>query len=143
LQLISVVKGCDDEESRLILSEHLLDYGFAGYEMHVPDVNDSRELENLKLPVTGGTVQEIAVAEQNPPAIVIPRGQADRIEWQIYLPGEVTAPIEANQPVGTITATLGGEVIYEGYIMAAEPVEKLTFLRVLISLVWRFFGVNV
>ncbi|MCL1831289.1 MAG: D-alanyl-D-alanine carboxypeptidase [Oscillospiraceae bacterium] len=143
MRLISVVLGCADESARLTLSEHLLDTGFGGFEMHVPDVSeseDTRHVVGLTLPVLRGTVQQVAVAEQNPPVIVIPRGQASRIEWQVYLPDEITAPIAANQPVGTITATLGGEVIYEGYVMAAESVDRVTFWLVLKRLTWRFFG---
>jgi D-alanyl-D-alanine carboxypeptidase (penicillin-binding protein 5/6) len=140
LQLISVVMGCLDEDGRLTLSELLLDYGFASFEIHRPEPAAIAQLAELRLPVARGLVQDVALTAQESPAIVIPRGRAGDIRYEVYLPPEITAPIAANQPVGTITATLDGELLYEGYITAANEVERLTFLRVLGRLLRRFFG---
>jgi D-alanyl-D-alanine carboxypeptidase (penicillin-binding protein 5/6) len=139
LRLISVVMGYADEDERLERTESLLDYGFAEYEIHRPDTG--AQFAELRLPVVRGIAQNVAVMEQNPPVIVIPRGREGAIKYEIYLPEEVTAPIQANQPVGTITATLDGEVLYEGYIMAADDVAEMTFWRVLGFLVRSFLGI--
>jgi D-alanyl-D-alanine carboxypeptidase (penicillin-binding protein 5/6) len=141
LRLISVVLGCADEDGRLALSEALLDYGFANYEIHRPAAGSRfPEFAELRLPVARGIARDVGVTPQDSPAIVIPLGRAGRIHYEVYLPEEITAPIEVNQPVGTLTATLDGEILYEGYILAANEVEKLTFVRMLGFLVRSFFG---
>jgi D-alanyl-D-alanine carboxypeptidase (penicillin-binding protein 5/6) len=150
LRLISVVMGCPDEEGRLTLTESLLDYGFANFEIYRRD-NDATppnassspnfpNFEELRLPVLRGLSADVAVLPQTARAIVIPRGRAGDIRYEIYLPEGVTAPIEANQPVGTITATLDNEILYEGYILAATEVERMTFMRVFGFLVRGFMG---
>ena len=125
MRLISVVMGCEDNYDRVDLSEKLLDSGFAGYQLHNPP---KTQFDNI--PATGGVKRDLAIEQLDPPAIVIPRGLSGEIEYEIYLPDEVTAPIVRNQPVGTITAMLDGEVVYESYIVAAETVQKLTFWRI-------------
>ena len=137
MRLISVVMGCKDEFDRVDLSEKLLNYGFAGYELHRP-TDIGVELE--KLTVVNGVEREMAIMQLEPPAIVIPKGRAKSLDYEVYLPDDVTAPIVRNQPVGTVTALLDGEVVYESYIVAAEMSPKLTFFRVLNRLARGFFG---
>ena len=138
LHLISVVMGCKDEFDRVDLSEKLLDYGFNGYELHRPDSD-----AEFKPPVvTGGVERELAVKELQAPAIVIKRGRAGGLKYESYLPEKVTAPVVRNQPVGTITATLDGEVVYESYIVAEKPVREMTFMRALTVLCKRFLGIE-
>jgi D-alanyl-D-alanine carboxypeptidase (penicillin-binding protein 5/6) len=135
LRLISVVMGCKDEYDRVDLSERLLDYGFASYEIFR---DTGMEFENL--PIDNGVERELAIAVETPEAIVLPKGRSGEIEYNIYLPERVTAPIARNQPVGTITAALDGEVMYEGYIIATHGAQEMTFFRVAMFLVRGFFG---
>jgi D-alanyl-D-alanine carboxypeptidase (penicillin-binding protein 5/6) len=137
MRLISVVMGCKDNYDRVDLSEKLLDYGFAGYELHTPDVKTDFD----PLPVAGGVQQELVLEETPTPAIILPKGRAGALEFEIYLPDSVTAPILRNQPIGTITATLDGSVVYESYIVAAHNVEKITFRRILTEMVKNFFRI--
>jgi D-alanyl-D-alanine carboxypeptidase (penicillin-binding protein 5/6) len=136
MRLIGVVLGCKDNYDRVDLSEKLLDYGFAGYELHIPD----SEIQLEPLLISGGVKRDLEITRLDSPPVVIPKGIADSLEYEIYLPQKVTAPIIRNQPVGTITAVLDGEVVYESYIVAAQSVQKLTFWRVLAAMVRGFFG---
>jgi D-alanyl-D-alanine carboxypeptidase (penicillin-binding protein 5/6) len=136
MRLISVVMGCKDNYDRVDLSEKLLDYGFAGYELHSPD----SELTFEPLLVNGGVVNELSLAELQTPAVVLPKGRAGDIQYEIYLPEQVTAPILRNQPIGTITALLDEKAVYESYIVAAHNVQRLTFWRVLTEMVRSFFS---
>jgi D-alanyl-D-alanine carboxypeptidase (penicillin-binding protein 5/6) len=137
MRLISVVLGCKNNYDRVDLSEKLLDYGFAGYEFHRPHSGTAFE----PLTVSGGVERAVAIAEQEGAAVAVPRGRAGALEYEVYLPEQVTAPVTRNQPVGTITATLDGEPVYENYIVAAHSVQELTFLRVLAFLVREFFAI--
>ena len=141
LRLISVVLGCGSEEARLELSEELLDRGFAGYERHVlnPPAHEDK-FAQLVLPVLRGVQKEVSLVPQIAPSLVIPKGRGGDIKYEVYLPDEITAPIAQWQPVGTITATLDGQVLYEGYVLAAESVQRLTFMKTLGYLARSFFG---
>jgi len=137
MQLISVVMGCKDNFDRVDLSEKLLDFGFGGYVLHTPESQTAFP----PLFVEGGITHELILEELTPPAIVLPRGRADSLKFEVYLPNEVTAPILKSQPIGTVTAKLDGEVVYESYIVAAHSVQKVTFWRILEGMVRCFFGV--
>jgi D-alanyl-D-alanine carboxypeptidase (penicillin-binding protein 5/6) len=136
MRLISVVMGCRDNYDRVDLSEKLLDHGFESFELYSPKSN----LQLVPPTVQNGVVRELTITELEIPPAVIPKGRAGDIKYDVYLPPTVTAPINRNQPVGTITATLDGEVVYESYVVAAHSVQKLTFRKVLASMVLRFFG---
>jgi D-alanyl-D-alanine carboxypeptidase (penicillin-binding protein 5/6) len=135
MRLISVVMGCNDNFDRVDLSEKLLDYGFAGYEPHSPDSAMTFE----PISVRNGVTATLTLSEMQTGAIVIPKGRADEIKYEVYLPEQVSAPVTRNQPIGTISASLDGEVVYESYIVAAESVQKLTFWRVFAEMVKSFF----
>ncbi|MCL1789552.1 MAG: D-alanyl-D-alanine carboxypeptidase [Oscillospiraceae bacterium] len=145
MRLISVVMGCKDNDGRVDLSEKLLDYGFGNYELYRSFGNELEPLENLI--IQGGVEHDLKVIlapvrvreNQSEPGIVIPKGRAKDIEYDIYLPESVSAPISRNQPVGTVTAKLDGKVVYESYITAAGNAYRLTFGRILSFLTRRFF----
>ncbi|MCL2037060.1 MAG: D-alanyl-D-alanine carboxypeptidase, partial [Oscillospiraceae bacterium] len=158
MRLISVVLGCKDNYDRVDLSEKLLDRGFAEYELYYPKSPEAPEIpQNTEMPdnpesmpsrfpplfVQNGMEREVAIAEILPSVIVIPKGRAKDIEYEIYLPEKVTAPIAKNQPLGTVTATLDGEVIYESYVTAASDVRKLTFFSMLLAMFRSFFGIAI
>jgi D-alanyl-D-alanine carboxypeptidase (penicillin-binding protein 5/6) len=134
--------GCDDESDRLQMSENMMNSGFAEFEIYFPAAADYlAEFAEMKVAVSGGTVRELTIAVQCETAIVVPRGRTGAIRYNVCLPDEITAPISAGHPVGTITATLDNIVLYEGYIIAASEVPRLTFGRVLGALIRGFFGV--
>ncbi|MCL2634935.1 MAG: D-alanyl-D-alanine carboxypeptidase [Oscillospiraceae bacterium] len=135
MRLISVVMGCKNEEGRVDLSEQLLDYGFENYELYRPDTKT--EFDNVHL--LDGLERELAVIEESNTSIVIPKGRGGSVKYEIYLPEKVTAPILKNQPVGTITGTLDGEVVYESYIVAAHNAPKMTFWKCFTNLIKDFF----
>ena len=141
MRLIGVVMGFDDEDERVQAAETLLDYGFDNYELYS---DFAAELAPFKdITVRKGMEHKLKVARQNNnAAIVIPKGRVGDIKYDIYLPEHVTAPIAQNQPVGTITAKLGGKVVHESYITATTSVYELTFLRVFTALAKNFFAVG-
>jgi D-alanyl-D-alanine carboxypeptidase (penicillin-binding protein 5/6) len=136
IRLISVVMGCKDEFGRVDLSEKLLDYGFANFELYSGFTEDLPPFESI--PVQNGVDDSVRITGEFPKAIVIPKGRAGDIEYEFYLPERITAPIELNQPVGTVTATLDGETVYEGYISAAQAAQELTFWRIFTKLLEKF-----
>jgi len=135
MRLIAVVTGCSNEDARTDSARALLDYGFAGYELYTPDSGTA--LPNVR--VIGGVEREIPIAAEKSVAIVIPKGKGKDVKYEIYTPESVAAPITKNQPIGTVTAWLDEEAVYEGYIVAAAGAQKLTFIKSFGLLVERFF----
>ncbi|MCL2071766.1 MAG: D-alanyl-D-alanine carboxypeptidase [Oscillospiraceae bacterium] len=137
MRLISVVMGCKDEADRVNRTEALLDYGFGNYELYRGFGKDLEPFENLS--VAGGVQRELKLAQiRDDSGIVIQKGRAGDIDYRIYLPEKVTAPIARNQPVGTVTATLDGKVVHESYITAEHTVHELTLFRVFAFLIRAF-----
>lgn len=133
MRLISVVMGCNTDDERMDFSEQLLDYGFGNFELCRDLGQNLPPLNNL--PVTGGVSGEVKISQmQKDVVMVIPKGRAGDIKYEIYLPEKVTAPIAQNQPVGTITAKLDGKVVYESYIISDSAAHKLTFSKVFTAL---------
>ena len=158
MRLISVVMGCEGdtakiaEYNRVDLTEKLLDYGFARYEVRrdISDVLRSEhgfgsyaafgEYRNSKrVSLSGSAETDIEVMPMLPESIVVPRGRARGTVYDVYLPEKLTAPLAAGQPVGIVTATLDGELLFECYIVTLKAAEKLTFWKVLSVIVRGFF----
>jgi D-alanyl-D-alanine carboxypeptidase (penicillin-binding protein 5/6) len=135
MQLISVVMGCADEDSRVNLSQELLDYGFGGYELYHSAAAEKFD----SLTVRNGVLAQVPIVQLDVPIIVIPKGRAGDIVYEIYLPEQVTAPLNRSQPVGTITARLDENIVYESYVVSAVTVERLTFWRILGEVIRGFF----
>lgn len=56
--------------------------------------------------------------------VVIPQGQADRLEATLELWGPHQAPINAGDPLGQLVVTLRGETLDRKPLVALEPVES-------------------
>ncbi len=75
------------------------------------------------LPAAGGTVKDITITAEAPPAVTLRKGKADEIQTKIELPRFVWAPVEVGETVGQITYSLGDRVLAHTPIVAENSVE--------------------
>lgn len=124
VQLIAVVLGSSNTKDRFAAASTLLDSGFANWSVTTPDIPP----EALK-PVAvrngmNGTVETVVKTDGS---ILVPKGKAGDIQYQITMNENVAAPVESGQIIGKISYTLGGEVVKEYNICAKTAVAQITF----------------
>ena len=60
-------------------------------------------------------------------SILIDKGQKNSVTTEITLEEQLMAPVSQGQKLGTMTVKAGDQVLSEIPLVAAVPVEKLTF----------------
>lgn len=137
LKLVSVVLGCKETEQRFDISESLLDYGFAGFEMFTPKI-DSEKLTPII--VENGVSKQINVRVRKLFSAVIPKGFSSQVTYDYILTDKLTAPVDSGTTVGKLTIMLSDEIIFESDIVAVETVEQLTFWKSFLFLLQSLFS---
>lgn len=124
LQLIAVVLGSSTGKERFNDATKLLNYGFANFSVYTPnDIN----LEISNVEVTKGKENQVALEVLPIESIVLPKGEASKLEPIINICESVEAPVEKGQPLGNITYKLGNESVAKTDIVAADSVEDIHF----------------
>ncbi len=128
MQLIAVVMASPTSNERNATAVKLLDYGFANYELF--DEN-AHMLAPLK--VTAGKQEQLQLCYETP-SFLLQKGEKSRVKEEIFLPEEISAPVNKGQAVGTVKWTLDGKEIGKADILAAEEVKRLGFFDIFAKL---------
>ena len=137
MELTAVVLGCESDEDRFSAARNLLDFGFDGYERVTPHP-DIAEL--TEIPVEGGIKGGADTRFTDVPELILPKGSGGRIKYHYSRAGKISAPVEKGQILGFVTMEIGGEVIGNAKIVAAEAVPELDFARCVSYLLKEFFS---
>ena len=122
LELIAVVMGCTTSQKRTAACKAMLDYGFANFALVSPQLEDA-----VTVPVTLGKQDQVAAQLGQEGSILIDKGQKNSVTTEITLEEQLMAPVSQGQRLGTMTVKAGDQVLSEIPLVAAVPVEKLTF----------------
>jgi len=134
MQLIAVVMGSPNRDSRNETAKKLLDYGFANYRYLLKEAGTLADIK-----VLGGVTDSLGLTYGKFDA-VLDKGQAAQgVESVVELPEVVSAPIQAGDVIGKIDYKLGDEIIGTVEIRAAETVEKIGFFGLFRRLLSHFF----
>ncbi len=128
MQLIAVVMGADSRDDRNELARSLLDYGFANFAVYRYEGGSSDSVR-----VTGG-VSDLMATETAPFCTVVKKGEEKRVEAVAALPESVMAPIAEHTEIGHMQFLLNGDILGEIPILAAAPIEKISFFTYFIRL---------
>ncbi len=134
MQLIAVVMGSPNRDSRNETAKKLLDYGFANYKYLLKEEGTAGEIK-----VLGGVTDSVPLVYQRFDAVLDKAKGAQEIETVIDLPEKITAPVKAGDVIGRIDYKIGDEVIGSVDIKAAENVEKIGFFGLFRRLLSHFF----
>lgn len=126
MRLISVVMGTNSENSRANESMKLLTYGFRFYDT-VKSYEANGEL--VQPDIWLGKRDKIKLGVGEDIWLTIPRGAEKEIKAQLDFPGQLRAPINAGEQVGTVKLVLDEEVLEETPLVALETVEEAGFLK--------------
>ena len=122
MQLIAVIMGAPNRDTRNEIAKKLLDYGFANYKY----INyETVEEEPIKV-LGGGSNSCKLVCEKFD--TVLDKSQAAKgIEKVINLPESISAPIKIGEVVGSVDYKIGEEIIGSSRILAAEEIDKISY----------------
>ena len=130
MELIAVVMGAQTSQARNAACKSLLDYGFANFAVISPELTETEPG-----PVRRGRQDSVDVKLGDSASLLIDKSQKSAVTMDVQLEPEVTAPVSQGQRLGTLTVKSGEQVLSQVPLVAAEPVDRLTwgslFLRVL------------
>ncbi len=122
VEYIAVVLGGESSDSRNKDAQTLLDVGFANYSLCPLTMEEP--LPQLKVEL-GKTDRVSLEYGAEPYALVEGKGQTP--EYELKLKSSVQAPVAKGDELGTLTVTLGGEIVAEVPVCAGEDVERVGF----------------
>jgi serine-type D-Ala-D-Ala carboxypeptidase (penicillin-binding protein 5/6) len=127
MRLISVVMGADSMQSRADQTRALLNWGYSAFEKAKP-LAAGATLGNA--PVQFGKADAVRVGLKADWNLLVPRGQAARLQPTVQLNPAVTAPVTKGTPLGKVVLMLDGKAYAEQPVVALDEVEKSgIFLR--------------
>ncbi len=139
LRLISVVLGEPDSNTRFAEARKLLDYGFANYER--VSLDKKGELVG-NITVKKGTKLQTTAAYGSDTSVLVAKGEKGKIEKEVKLVPELTAPIAKDQKVGEIIYKIDSVEVGRYNLVANESVNKITFTKLFTRLMVRWFSVG-
>ena len=122
LELIAVTMGAESSKIRNAACKAMLDYGFAGFALVCPNLEES-----IQVPVRLGTEAGVDVALQGDASVLIPKAQKAGLTTKLTLEEFCTAPVEKGARLGTLTLRSGEETLLEVPLVAAREVKRKTF----------------
>ena len=130
MELIAVVMGSQTSKDRFAACKALLDYGFANYALVQPEIN-----ETMQVQVTMGKEKFVNAVPAECATLLVDKSQRNGVNVQYSLEESVPAPVSKGQRLGTLTITVGEQVLSQIPLVAETTVEKLTWS----DLVLQFF----
>lgn len=138
-QMISVVLGEPDSNTRFAESRMLLDYGFANFETTLVD-NKGEVIQ--KVQVKKGLKPTVDAIFKDDVKLLMKKGDKGRIERMVNVQESLSAPVTAGQKIGEVSYVVNGNEVGKTDIVAAENVNKASFLRIFLGLVEEWFGMG-
>ena len=125
--LIAVVMGADTSAVRNTACKQLLDYGFANYTVIRPELTEAEPV-----PVKLGKQSAVEAVLGETEGLLIEKSLKNTVTVELSMEESVEAPVSRGQRLGSLTVRSGDQVLKQIPLVAAEPVERLTY--------WNLFG---
>lgn len=140
LSLIAVIMGADTKDQRSTDATTLLNYGFASYSLQTVNT-DGQSAGSVR--VIGGMQGEVESVVQGDLKVLTQKGASNdpaALETRIDLAPSVQAPVQAGDPVGTITYLQNGEELATLPLVASSDVEESSFWKILHLILGQWLG---
>ena len=132
LELIAVVMGAETSQDRFDACKQLLDYGFASYALVTPQLEGEHQV-----PVKLGAESFARAVPAEDVTLLIDKAQKSSVTTEVVLEEGVTAPVSQGQKLGTLTVKAGDRVLAQVNMVAAEPVQRLSWGQLFLRLLQR------
>jgi len=141
MQLIAVVLGEPDNNTRVAECRKMLDYGFANFE--VLEINKKGDIAQ-EVEVKKGIERKVNAIYNEDVKLLLEKGEKDKVTKEVILKEEIQAPIEKDQVLGDVIFKVGEKEVGKTQIIAAEEVKKASFIRLFFRMIvdWFSFGKN-
>lgn len=137
MDLIAVVMAAPEPKIRFQDASKLLDYGFANCKLFQDD-NTDVILENV--PILSAVKDTCKGYVEEPFSYVCLKGVSpESITKEVILSEKITAPIKKGDTIGKVIFSLNGNAIGEVPVVAAEDIEKATYMDYLKKVWARLF----
>lgn len=123
LSLISVVLGADTSEDRFTSASNMLDYGFANYQIIVPEI-DETQISTVK--VINGIEKSVMPIYDETDKILVKKGGED-ITYEYKTEPSVSAPVKSGDKLGEIIIKSGNETIRTVKLYSGKNIDKISF----------------
>ena len=124
MRLISVVMGATSMQDRADQTRSLFNWGFSSFEKARPLAAGAVVASPV---VQFGKADNVRVGVAQDWDLMVPRGQASRVQTTTQLNADLRAPIAKGAVVGKVVAMLDGKALAERPLVAFDPVESSGF----------------
>lgn len=126
MRLISVVLGTESDNERANQTQALFNYGFRFFETHQL-FTAKQTIDSPR--IWGGAKENLAVGSGSALKVTIPRGQSNNLKLSSSYNGQLKAPVQAGDTVGSIQVTLQNKLVTKQPLLALETIPKGTIFQ--------------
>lgn len=123
MSLISVVLGADTSEDRFTSASNMFDYGFANYQIIVPEI-DETQISQVK--VINGIEKSVMPVYDETDKILVKKG-GEEITYEYKTEPSVSAPVKSGDKLGEIIIKSGSDTIKTVKLYAGKNIKKINF----------------
>jgi len=135
MELIAVVMKSPTSTARFESAKALLNYGFAQYTL----TNITPETVLPPIPVRLGAREAVQPVLGEGSALLLSKNVAGKLEQEISLDEELTAPVEKGQQVGQLRISAEGEEVAVIPLVAGEGAARLSYGEILVDFLRKSF----
>ena len=136
VEYIAVVMGEATSAERFQSAKSLLSWAFANFTL----VSAAPDEPLAPIPVRLGRVDYVQPVLEGAGRVLVEKSAAGDVSRELTLPEELTAPVEPDQRIGTLTVRCGGEVLGEYAVRASGGAERLSWGELLLRLLGLIFA---
>ena len=122
MELVAVVMGCDSSKERFAACKSMLDYGFANFAVVSPSVE-----QTMHVPVKLGKTDLVNAVPSEESTLLVDKAQVSSVNIKTELAETVTAPVSKGQRLGTMTISVGEQVLKQIPLVAETGAARLSF----------------
>lgn len=138
-QLIAVVLGEPDSNTRFAEVRKMMDYGFANFE--TTQVNNKGE-EVQTVEVKKGLKSSVNAIYKEDVKLLLKKGEKGKIERQVNMQPNLEAPLKAGQKIGEVIYNLSGAEVGKADLVASNDIQRASFLRLFFKMVVEWFSMG-
>ncbi len=139
LQLVAVVLGEPDTNTRFAEARKLLDYGFANFD--ITKVNNKGEAIG-EVEVQKGLKTKVRAIYGDDVNLLLAKGEKGKVTNEVNMNENITAPLEQGQKIGEVIYKVDGKEVGKVDAVAEEKVEKASFMRLFFRMLLSWFGLG-
>lgn len=136
MRLIVVVMGTEGDRARTSYTLNLFNYGFRFFETHRLYAA-GQQLHETR--IWQGSQPQLQLGLKEDLYITIPRGQYNNLKPSLEIQSTITAPVEENKALGTISIVLNDKEITQSTLVALYQVPLGSFFQRASDYVLKFF----